>query len=87
MEKQILFYTKHVLTRNYLRHRHLMMILSVLLFQMVFLFSCKNADSAGPPEVKKLALMNALLPGVEPVWSDFSSKAWWFGNVEKTVIC
>ena len=30
-------------------------------------------------EVKKLALMDALLPGVEPVWSDFSSKAWWFG--------
>jgi pimeloyl-ACP methyl ester carboxylesterase len=30
-------------------------------------------------EVKKLALMDALLPGIEPVWSDFSSKAWWFG--------
>lgn len=32
-----------------------------------------------PAEVKKLALMDALLPGVEPVWSDFSGKAWWFG--------
>ncbi len=31
------------------------------------------------PEVKKLALMDALLPGIEPVWSDFSTKAWWFG--------
>jgi pimeloyl-ACP methyl ester carboxylesterase len=31
------------------------------------------------PEVKRLALMDALLPGVEPVWSDFSGKAWWFG--------
>lgn len=31
------------------------------------------------PEVKKLALMDALLPGVDPVWSDFSTRAWWFG--------
>jgi len=23
--------------------------------------------------------MDALLPGVEPVWSDFSGRAWWFG--------
>jgi pimeloyl-ACP methyl ester carboxylesterase len=204
------------LTRNYLRHRYLMMIMSVLIFQMVFLFSCKNSDSAGQPsqisaelkktdsaepanppsnfkhqytnvngvkihfviggsgeplvllhgfgqnwymwnrllpelskhftviapdirgmgesdkpdsgydkknmavdihelvkklgyssidlaghdiglmvayayaaqfgpEVKKLALMDALLPGVEPVWSDFSSKAWWFGFFARPV--
>ena len=216
MKRQILFYTKHVLTRNYLRHRNLMMIVSILIFQMVFLFSCKNADSAGQPsqtsaelkktdsaepanppsnfkhqnakvngvkihyviggsgeplvllhgfgqnwymwnrllpelskhftviapdlrgmgesdkpdsgydkktmavdihelvkklgysnidlaghdiglmvayayaaqfgpEVKKLALMDALLPGVEPVWSDFSSKAWWFGFFARPV--
>jgi pimeloyl-ACP methyl ester carboxylesterase len=26
-------------------------------------------------EVKRLALLDALLPGIEPVWSDFSSKA------------
>ncbi|MET0463403.1 MAG: alpha/beta hydrolase [Chitinophagaceae bacterium] len=32
-----------------------------------------------PQEVKKLALMDALLPGVEPVWSDVKGKAWWFG--------
>lgn len=32
-----------------------------------------------PAEVKKLALMDALLPGVEPVWSDVKGKAWWFG--------
>ncbi|MFT3794864.1 alpha/beta fold hydrolase [Flavobacterium sp.] len=31
------------------------------------------------PEVKKLALMDALLPGVEPVWSQVSASAWWFG--------
>jgi pimeloyl-ACP methyl ester carboxylesterase len=37
------------------------------------------------PEVKKLALMDALLPGVEPVWSDFSSKAWWFGFFARPV--
>lgn len=30
-------------------------------------------------EVKKLALMDALLPGVEPVWSQVKSAAWWFG--------
>jgi len=30
-------------------------------------------------EVKKIALMDALLPGVEPVWSQVSASAWWFG--------
>ncbi|MCB0517831.1 MAG: alpha/beta hydrolase [Lewinellaceae bacterium] len=30
-------------------------------------------------EVKKVALMDALLPGVEPVWSQVSASAWWFG--------
>jgi len=30
-------------------------------------------------EVKKLALMDALLPGVEPVWSQVKGVAWWFG--------
>jgi len=30
-------------------------------------------------EVKKLALMDALLPGVEPVWSQAKASAWWFG--------
>jgi pimeloyl-ACP methyl ester carboxylesterase len=37
------------------------------------------------PEVKKLALMDALLPGIEPVWSDFSGKAWWFGFFARPV--
>jgi len=32
-----------------------------------------------PNEVKKLALMDALLPGVEPVWSSVKAQAWWFG--------
>ncbi|MBS1565885.1 MAG: alpha/beta hydrolase, partial [Bacteroidetes bacterium] len=32
-----------------------------------------------PAEVKKLALMDALLPGVEPVWSQVKGSAWWFG--------
>jgi len=32
-----------------------------------------------PAEVDKLALMDALLPGVEPVWSQVKSSAWWFG--------
>lgn len=31
------------------------------------------------PEVKKVALLDALLPGVEPVWSQVSASAWWFG--------
>jgi len=30
-------------------------------------------------EVNKLALMDALLPGIEPVWSKVSASAWWFG--------
>ena len=30
-------------------------------------------------EVKKLALMDALLPGIEPVWSKIKASAWWFG--------
>ncbi|WP_247651666.1 alpha/beta fold hydrolase [Chitinophaga eiseniae] len=30
-------------------------------------------------EVKKLALLDALLPGVEPVWSQVKGSAWWFG--------
>ena len=37
------------------------------------------------PDIKKLALMDALLPGVEPVWSDFSGKAWWFGFFARPV--
>lgn len=32
-----------------------------------------------PSEVKKIALMDALLPGIEPVWSQVSASAWWFG--------
>jgi pimeloyl-ACP methyl ester carboxylesterase len=30
-------------------------------------------------EVKKVALLDALLPGIEPVWSDVRAQAWWFG--------
>jgi len=30
-------------------------------------------------EVKKLALMDALLPGIEPVWTRVRAQAWWFG--------
>jgi pimeloyl-ACP methyl ester carboxylesterase len=30
-------------------------------------------------EVKKLALMDALIPGIEPVWSQVRAQAWWFG--------
>jgi len=32
-----------------------------------------------PDEVKKLALLDALLPGIEPVWSQVKAQAWWFG--------
>jgi pimeloyl-ACP methyl ester carboxylesterase len=32
-----------------------------------------------PDEVKKLALLDALLPGIEPVWSQVKGQAWWFG--------
>jgi pimeloyl-ACP methyl ester carboxylesterase len=32
-----------------------------------------------PAGVKKIALMDALLPGIEPVWSQVRAQAWWFG--------
>jgi pimeloyl-ACP methyl ester carboxylesterase len=32
-----------------------------------------------PADVKKIALLDALLPGIEPVWSQVRSQAWWFG--------
>ncbi|MEJ0058069.1 MAG: alpha/beta hydrolase [Bacteroidota bacterium] len=32
-----------------------------------------------PSEVKKLALLDALLPGIEPVWQQTRAQAWWFG--------
>ena len=32
-----------------------------------------------PGDVKKLALLDALLPGIEPVWSQVKAQAWWFG--------
>jgi pimeloyl-ACP methyl ester carboxylesterase len=32
-----------------------------------------------PDEVKKLVLMDALLQGIEPVWSQVKGSAWWFG--------
>jgi pimeloyl-ACP methyl ester carboxylesterase len=32
-----------------------------------------------PKEVNKLALMDALIAGVEPVWSQVKAQAWWFG--------
>ncbi|RAJ82290.1 pimeloyl-ACP methyl ester carboxylesterase [Chitinophaga dinghuensis] len=30
-------------------------------------------------EVKKVAFLDALLPGIEPVWSEAKDKLWWFG--------
>ncbi len=32
-----------------------------------------------PTDVKKVALLDALLPGIEPVWSQVRAQAWWFG--------
>ncbi|WP_210522084.1 alpha/beta fold hydrolase [Hymenobacter terricola] len=32
-----------------------------------------------PGEVKKLALLDALLPGIEPVWGQLYHSLWWFG--------
>ncbi|MHA4806781.1 alpha/beta fold hydrolase [Flavitalea flava] len=32
-----------------------------------------------PAEVKKVALLDALLPGIEPVWTKVYTSAWWFG--------
>src|SRR4051812_10879999 len=30
-------------------------------------------------EVNKIAFLDALLPGIEPVWSTLKEKLWWFG--------
>jgi pimeloyl-ACP methyl ester carboxylesterase len=38
-----------------------------------------------PAEVKKVALMDALIPGVEPVWHQVSTTAWWFGFFARPV--
>ena len=32
-----------------------------------------------PGDVKKIAFMDALLPGIEPVYSQIKAQAWWFG--------
>ena len=32
-----------------------------------------------PSDVKKLALLDALIPGVDPSWSEYWAKAWWWG--------
>jgi pimeloyl-ACP methyl ester carboxylesterase len=32
-----------------------------------------------PEDVTKLSLLDALLPGIEPVWSQVKGGAWWFG--------
>lgn len=31
-----------------------------------------------PEDVNKLALIDALLPGIEPVWTSYGQKAWWW---------
>lgn len=38
-----------------------------------------------PADVKKVALMDALVPGVEPIWHQLSTTAWWFGFFARPV--
>jgi pimeloyl-ACP methyl ester carboxylesterase len=38
-----------------------------------------------PGEVKKVALLDALLPGVEPVWGQANKQLWWFGFFARPV--
>ncbi|QHT66955.1 alpha/beta hydrolase [Rhodocytophaga rosea] len=38
-----------------------------------------------PEEVKKIALMDALIPGVEPVWKQISTTVWHFGFFARPV--
>jgi pimeloyl-ACP methyl ester carboxylesterase len=38
-----------------------------------------------PGEVKKLALLDALLPGIEPVWKQISTTVWHFGFFARPV--
>jgi pimeloyl-ACP methyl ester carboxylesterase len=32
-----------------------------------------------PADIKKVALLDALIPGIEPVWRQVKAQAWWFG--------
>lgn len=41
---------------------------------VAYAYAAQYGDS-----VKKVALMDALLPGIEPVWSNVKGSAWWFG--------
>jgi pimeloyl-ACP methyl ester carboxylesterase len=43
-------------------------------FMVAYAYAAQYGD-----DVKKLALMDALLPGIEPVWSQVKGSAWWFG--------
>jgi pimeloyl-ACP methyl ester carboxylesterase len=36
-------------------------------------------------EVKKIALLDAVIPGVDPVWTDLSERNWWFGFFARPV--
>jgi len=38
-----------------------------------------------PEEVIKLALLDAVIPGIEPMWSESSVKKWWFGFFARPV--
>jgi len=68
--------------------------LAAYLHELIKQLGCNNVNVAGHDiglmvayayavqyknEVKKLALLDALLPGIEPVWSDVRARAWWFG--------
>lgn len=41
---------------------------------VAYAYAAQYGDS-----VTKIALMDALLPGIEPVWSNVKGSAWWFG--------
>jgi len=41
---------------------------------VAYAYAAQYGDS-----VSKVALMDALLPGIEPVWSNVKASAWWFG--------
>lgn len=41
---------------------------------VAYAYAAQYGDS-----VNKIALMDALLPGIEPVWSNVKGSAWWFG--------
>jgi pimeloyl-ACP methyl ester carboxylesterase len=57
-----------------LGYHHIMLAGHDIGLMVAYAYAAQYGD-----EVAKLALIDALLPGVEPVWTESHKRAWWFG--------